>query len=199
MNQHFLAAIVVVISVVALLGWVVGWPLIATWVTNGVSMKAPTAIATLWQAISSILTGQRTITARRASLVLSVMTLTLAHGSLMFRFAAMMIDGENYNLQTVDTMFHVPSVATAAALMLLALSILLYQFEARKTWAILLSQFVALTIGTSAVVGWCLGLPEMYGYVSDYSGGVALPTGVCIALLGLHGIAVTSREPAEQR
>lgn len=195
MTTSILAVVAIVISVLVLLGWAVGWPLLTTWIANAVAMKVPTAIATMTQGVGSLLAGERSYTARRAAMVLSVITIAISHGSLMLRFSAMMIDGKLYDQHSVDSMFQVPSVATAASLMLLSISMLLYQFKARTAWPIMLSQFVALTIGTSAVAGQLLDLPQLYGYLSDYSGGVALPTGVCVALLALHGISVVARDP----
>lgn len=191
--MNYLALAAVIVAVLALLGWAVGPSIFTTWITHGIAMKAPTALATAAQGLASIYAGHRTTTARRASIVLSVVTLTIAHGSLMLRFAAMLRDDALMAPATLDRLFQVPSVGASIALMLLAISILLYQFRARFVWPIYLSQLTALTIGTASIAGWALDLPTLYGYVSEYSGGVALPTAVCLACLALHGIAVTAR------
>lgn len=191
--MNALALLAVVISALALVGWITGPTLLTTWIANAIAMKAPTAISTFLQGVSSLLAGRRTITARRVSIILSVIVLGIAHGSLMLRFSKMVID-EGIVQSSLDDLFQVPSVATASALMLLSLAILLYQFRSSRIWPILVSQFAALTIGTSAIAGWLLELPPLYGYTSEYTGGVALPTGICLAALALHGIAIVSRE-----
>jgi len=169
--------VVVAVAVLVLVGWWANWPILTTWGVDQTAMRPAAATGMLLLAVPVLLgraTGMLAALGAGTTLFFALAALgrVLAGGSLLLdRLVPGAGPGEADSRTALVTAGAITALAGAT------LAARLGRALAQQALAVL-----ALVVGQLAVLGYLFGASSIYSHGDESA--IALPTGLCVALLG---------------